>query len=117
MSTPLLLLYAELVDEVMRVGLIGSDGGVIPSGKVLLVGGVGINLRFKAEGCALLIGDAVLTRDGAVEEIADINLETWLVGEDLKFDAGDWRNNAGSKLIDGLIGGEHPVVVIAVAVV
>ena len=95
------------------VGLSGTEDHRRPLG---FVGGVGIVLGLEADGGALVVHDALLAGDGAVEEVAAVDLDAGLVGEDLEVDAGGGAVKLRGGSVDVAGGIQHPVVVIAVAV-
>ena len=81
-----------------------------------LVGGIGEMLRFKANGCTLIIFDIVLASYGSVKEVTGVYLNAGLICIHMKQDTGRgtverccfYRSVSGSV--------EHPVVVKAFAV-
>ena len=81
-----------------------------------LVGAVGIVLGFQANGGTLVVDDAFLAAQGAVKEIAGIDLYAWFIGIDFQRDAACGRSQLGCQLCNVAIRVQHPVVVIAVAV-
>ena len=109
--------YAEFVYKVMGVWLVGRNGRVIPSFEVFFVGRIRVDLWFKADCCALLIGNAFLSRNSAIKEVANVNLQSGLVGIYLKFDSRNGGLYACSKALDVAASFENPIVVISVSVV
>ena len=67
------------------VGLSGTEDRRRPLG---LVGRVGILLGLEADAVALVVHDALLAGDGAVQEVAGVDLDAGFVGIDLQVDAG-----------------------------
>ena len=95
------------------VGLSGTEDRRRPLG---LVGRVGILLGLEADAAALQVLDALLAGDGAVEEVAGVDLDAGLVGVDLQVDAGGRAPELDGDLRDVALGVQDPVVVVAVAV-
>ena len=90
------------------------------AGPLRLVRRVGVFLRLKADGGMLLIFDAFLARHAAIEEIAGVDLDAGLVGEDLQHDARQGRVDAGCQLLvvalAVVVAFQAPIVVYAVAI-
>ena len=95
------------------VGLSRTEDGRRPLG---LIGRVRILLGLEADAVTLVVHDALLAGDGAVEEVAGIDLDAGLVGIDLQIDARGGAKELDSDAIDVAGGVQDPVVVVTVAI-
>ena len=71
---------------------------------MFLVRAVWIMLCFETYRCTLWINDSFLSFDCSIEEIAGVNLDTWLVGIDFQRDAGIRASQLSSYLMDISLG-------------
>ena len=78
-----------------------------------MVGGIGELLGFEADSGALLVGNAVLADDTAIEEVAGVDLHSRLDGEDFHCNARDGTLQSGARTGVVTLGVEHPVMVVA----
>lgn len=109
----LLFPRAEGEDGVAVVGLAGTEKSGGPFG---FIGRVRILLGLEADGGTLLIGNALLAGDRAVQEVTGIDLDAGLVGIDHHGDAGLFAGEQSGQFGDISLGVQHPIVVVAVAV-
>ena len=80
-----------------------------------IVRGVRIVLALEADAGALVVDDAMLASDGAVEEVAGVDLDAGLVSVDVEADAGLGAGEGDCRDCDVAVGVEDPVVVVTVA--
>ena len=108
-----MLFHAELIDGRCVVFLTWKE---CSGGELRMVGAVGIVLGLEAEGAASGIGDAFLADEAAVEEVASVELHTWLIGIHVHLDAAGGVVEGACHSVDVAIGSQDPVVVVSVAV-
>ena len=88
--------HKEAVDHRVGVGFSGAQDG---AGKSGLVGGVGEVFGFEAEGGAVGVFHAAFADDGAIQEVATVELDGGLVGQDFRiFQVAGWRRVARISL-------------------
>src|SRR4029450_6950261 len=102
----------EPVDGGRVVLVTGPEHG---RGEVGVVGRVRVVLGLEGEAVALAVGPAAGADDGAVEEVAGVELDAGLDGQDLEHPPAPRVLQPGRQLQPGAVPVEHPVVVVAAA--
>src|SRR5215211_4770989 len=102
-------------EPVDRGGVVALAGAQHGRREVGVVGRVGEVLGLQGETVALPVGAAAGPDHGAVEEVARVELDAGLVGEDLQHPPAARVLQPGRQLQPGAAPVEHPVVVVAAA--
>src|SRR5215218_10830360 len=102
-------------EPVDRGGVVALAGAQHGRREVGVVGRVGEVLGLQGETVALPVGAAAGPDHGAVEEVARVELDAGLVGEDLQYPPAARVLQPGRQLQPGAAPVEHPVVVVAAA--
>ncbi len=121
-ALPSLLLNAELVSEVRVILLSWLQGCISPS--LYALGNLGRRIRIllalEADAHVLRILDSVLAGNTCALEVTGVNLDSWLIGEDLEEDSALWRVEACAYglvvALAILIGIQTPVMVVTCSV-
>src|ERR1019366_789156 len=112
MGSLFLLLSGELVG---RGGLVSLAGLQFGGRESRLIRRIGIMLGFETEGRVLRIDLAALAGEGAVEEIAGVELNARLGGEHFHHAAGGGPFDARRESEARAFAIDHPIVVVAMA--
>ena len=104
--------------EFVDAGLVVFFSGIEADGwECGLVGCIGPFLGFEGDGFSVFESVAAFAFSFSVEEIAAIELDTGLVGENFHQPSGGGFVDGGSELHSRSVSAQHPVVVVAIAVV
>ena len=104
--------------EFVDAGLVVFFSGIEADGwECGLVGGIGPFLGFEGDGFSVFESVTAFAFSFSVEEIAAIELDTGLVGENFHHPSGGRFVDGGSELHSRSVSAQHPVVVVAIAVV
>src|SRR5215213_5561525 len=102
-------------EPVDRSGVVALAGAQHGRREVGVVGRVRVVLGLQSQAVALAVGAAAGPDQGAVEEVARVELDAGLVGEDLQYPPAARVLQPGRQLQPGAAPVEHPVVVVAAA--